>query len=337
MNSILKWIIIFESLAAVYSFEPVTMFALGSAVTSIFIATVAVLAPRPESSNRNTAQNQKAESSNRNTAQNQKAEPSNPITVLKRDAECSEDYYIERINKNNLEQNLNANVFGQEYAIKRIVKIVNSTIKERETPLVMSFHGPTGTGKSYVFKIVANALFKNGTESKFVHFIYSQINYAVCTPELLPKIKTDLLDFIKNHNEKVGNQDYRKSIFIFLSNIGDDMIINRLVNHYKNKNTRETIPLTDIENSIPNIAAQSPGGFKNSKIISKSSISLYVPFLPLERKHVQQCAKKELEKRKIEANSNNLNIVANEMIYDQYKYFSTQGCKLIQSKVVTLW
>ncbi|XP_065674107.1 torsin-1A-like [Hydra vulgaris] len=321
-----------------------------------------------KSSNRNTAQNQKAESSNRNTAQNQKAEPSNPITVLKRDAECSEDYYIERINKNNLEQNLNANVFGQEYAIKRIVKIVNSTIKERETPLVMSFHGPTGTGKSYVSKIVANALFKNGTESKFVHFIYSQINYAGCTPELLPKIKTDLLDFIKSkiilcerslfifdefesmpegladvmtsildHNEKVGNQDYRKSIFIFLSNIGDDMIINRLVNHYKNKNTRETIPLTDIENSIPNIAAQSPGGFKNSKIISKSSISLYVPFLPLERKHVQQCAKKELEKRKIEANSNNLNIVANEMIYDQYKYYSTQGCKLIQSKVVTLW
>ncbi|XP_065673239.1 torsin-1A-like [Hydra vulgaris] len=341
MNSILKLIFILESLAAVYCFEPFTMFALGSVVTSAFIASVAYLKQKESTSS------------------------STQTTVQKRDKECDEVNFINA----SLKKHFDKNVFGQDFAVEHIVNACrsHSNNKNPKAPLVMSFHGPTGTGKSYVSKLVAETLFKNGINSKFVHHKIATKEYIDNTQHSLTKYKTELSDFIEknsklcerslfifeefnsmpegladvlthflDYHDKVGDQDYRKHVFIFLSNVGAEMIINNFVNHYKNKKTRETIPLEDIAKLLPTIAYNSPGGFKDSKIISKASIGFYVPFLPLERKHVKQCAEKELRNCNKEVDSITMESVLNDMIYDPNKYFSMQGCKTVQNRVAIL-
>lgn len=36
-------------------------------------------------------------------------------------------------------------------------------------PLVLSLHGPTGTGKNFVSQLIADNVYKKGYHSKFVH------------------------------------------------------------------------------------------------------------------------------------------------------------------------
>lgn len=38
------------------------------------------------------------------------------------------------------------------------------------------------------------------------------------------------------------------------------------------------------------------GGLHQSSLIEKSLIDVYVPFLPMEKKHVRQCAENEFKK-----------------------------------------
>ncbi|XP_065674114.1 torsin-1A-like [Hydra vulgaris] len=282
--------------------------------------------------------------------------------------ECDDVNFIN--GPSNLKQNLDKNVFGQDFAIERVANAVRSHFKNKDpkAPLVMSFHGPTGTGKSFVSKLVAESLFKNGINSEFVHHKIAVQEYIDNTQHSLTKFKTELSDFIVksvklckrslfiieefnslpegladvltpflDYHDKVGDQDYRKSTFIFISNVGAYMLIDRFVNHYKNNKTRETIPLKNIANDLPTIAYNTYGGFKNSKIISKALIGFYIPFIPLERKHVKQCAEKELRNSNIEVNNFNLESVADEMIYDPNKYYSMHGCKSVQIKVAALF
>ncbi|XP_065674115.1 torsin-1A-like [Hydra vulgaris] len=264
MNSILKWIIILNSLSAVYLFEPITFItgAVGGALASIL------------------------------------------IDKFSR-SKCDDVNFIN--GPSNLKQNLDKNIFGQDFAIKRVTNAVRSHFKNEDpkAPLVMSFHGPTGTGKSFVSKLVAESLFKSGINSKFVHHILAEKEYINNTQHSLTKFKTELSDFI-------------------VKNVGKNMIIDRFVDHFKNNKARETILLEDIANLLPIIAYNSPGGFKNSKIISKALIGFYIPFLPLERKHVKQGAEKEIRNSNIEVNNFTMESVANEMLYDWNEDYSMQ-------------
>jgi pantothenate kinase-related protein Tda10 len=47
----------------------------------------------------------------------------------------------------------------------------------RKKPLVMSFHGWTGSGKNYVTKFISESLFEKGLSSKFVHLFVSTLHF----------------------------------------------------------------------------------------------------------------------------------------------------------------
>lgn len=62
-----------------------------------------------------------------------------------------------------------------------------------------------------------------------------------------------LLDVIKpiiDYNENVEKVDYRKCIFIFLSNTGSAVITDAYLNFWRNGIKREDIKLKDFENLI---------------------------------------------------------------------------------------
>lgn len=81
------------------------------------------------------------------------------------------------------------------------------------------------------------------------------------------------------------------------------------------------------------------GGFYNSEILLKHMISAYVPFLPLERKHVKQCIRdfvvQKLHYKPGKFPEKKVSEIAGEMSYfpKNSEIFSVFGCKRVQDLV----
>merc|ERR1719320_624908 len=83
-----------------------------------------------------------------------------------------------------LRQDLDENAFGQHVATRQIMAalqrrwaMANDDHASPDKPLVLSFHGWTGSGKNYMAKFVADALYDRGMSSKFVHFLSSTLHF----------------------------------------------------------------------------------------------------------------------------------------------------------------
>lgn len=77
------------------------------------------------------------------------------------------------------------------------------------------------------------------------------------------------------------------------------------------------------------------GGLWHSELIQKHLITAFVPFLPLERKHVKMCIENVLVLKNITATTDLVNKVADELQYSPGRtgLFSTSGCKRVEEKV----
>ncbi len=106
----------------------------------------------------------------------------------------------------------------------------------------------------------------------------------------------DLRPFLEHHRD-VGGVDYRKCIFIFLSNTGAKLINNFVINHWRQGNEREDIKIRDIETIINDGAFNLEGGLWHTELISHNLIDFFVPFMPLEKSHIKQCIEADLNKK----------------------------------------
>ena len=84
----------------------------------------------------------------------------------------------------------------------------------------------------------------------------------------------------------------------------------------------------------------SAGGLWHSELITKHLITAFIPFLPLERRHIKQCirhglihngyykATDEISERKVQE-------IADELTYypEGVGIFSTTGCKRVAEKI----
>ena len=177
-----------------------------------------------------------------------------------------------------LKESLTANVFGQHLVTKLVTKKVKAHVEnpDPKKALVMSFHGWTGSGKNFVAKFIAESLFKLGMNSKFVHLFNSPYhfpdqkmadiyklrvqdwirgNVTDCQNSLfifdeIDKMPDGVIDGIKpflDFYSSLDGQNYRKSIFIFLSNTGGRDITKQTYKLWKEGRRREDIAYTDLE------------------------------------------------------------------------------------------
>ncbi|ENN72658.1 hypothetical protein D910_04283, partial [Dendroctonus ponderosae] len=230
-----------------------------------------------------------------------------------------------------LENNFSTHVFGQPLlnaAVDALSSHFNKYFQSSKA-LTMSFHGMTGTGKNYVTRFIADSIFTNGMKSKYVHHFFGRLHFSETS--LLKQYQTDLYSWIKgnisecptqlfifdevdkmipnvldyitpiiDYLEDVEGVDYSKAVFIFLSNIGADIITEHFHDLYvqEGKN-REDLTLSDFEYFIQKGAFNENGGLFHGKTISNNLIDHYIPFLPLEKKHIQLCIEKEFQIRKV--------------------------------------
>lgn len=93
-----------------------------------------------------------------------------------------------------------------------------------------------------------------------------------------------------DHHSNVGGVDFRQSIFIFLSNAGGNEIGLALSDIMSKGKYREQTGIQDFEQIAETAAYNVKGGLRSSSMITSSLIDHFLPFLPMERRHVEKCA-----------------------------------------------
>jgi len=304
-------------------------------------------------------------------------------TIICLFSECCREPYLSG-NVAGLRAELEGNVFGQHIVQDAVVKTLNAHVRNTspKKALALSFHGMTGSGKNYVAKYIAEALFKEGTNSKFVHQFYSTVhfkneaevelyktqlqdwirgNVSLCARNLfifdeIDKLPPGVIDAVKpylDYHESIDSVDYRKSIFIFLSNTGGEDIAGKTMQHWRSGGKREELTYLDVEEALTLTAFNKLGGLQKADMIEKNLIDVFVPFLPLEKSHVKKCIRREYERQLENRRRQNLDRPETDQIvvgdYTEQdlddltekmtywppgsKLFSTSGCKRVANLV----
>lgn len=270
--------------------------------------------------------------------------------------ECCRKPYL-KADVEELRRLLQNQLYGQHIVQDVLVNAIGAhfdNIQSSRKPLVMSFHGTSGTGKNYVSDFIASALYLKGIDSKFVRKFSAsdtqkdfaaQVKETVknCPQSLfifdeIEKMPTGVFDKIVSlldHHSSMKDYNFSKSIFIFLSNSAGVEIARKLKALIDSGQWRDETKLQDFERIAELGAYNVIGGLYHSNVIDSHVIDHFVPFLPLETRHVELCIRKEFDNfciydLKDEDISNILNSV---MTIDDTGMFSNNGCKRISKKV----
>ncbi|XP_050296220.1 torsin-1A-like isoform X1 [Anthonomus grandis grandis] len=196
-------------------------------------------------------------------------------------------------------------------------------------------------------------------------FIFDEVDKMV--PEVLNILKP-MLDYKLN----IDGVDYSQSVFIFLSNTGADVVNEHFHDLYiKEGKERNDMTMADFETFIQRGAFNEQGwltkgpatyfrhltrqmlfsrsylgsafnfiyklgGFHHSDAIKNNLIDHYIPFLPLEQKHVEMCIRKEFQIRNVNQPKQELINEVMEIVQwgpEDTKLFSKTGCKRLGAKV----
>ena len=190
-----------------------------------------------------------------------------------------------------LEKSLAESVFGQHLATSLVIRAIRARAEKSDPgkALVLSFHGGTGSGKNHVAKFVVESLLRKGMKSKFVHLFISPLhfpdhqmaniyklqvqdwirgNVTACETSVfvfdeIDKMPEGMIDGIKpfiDLYESVDGQNFRKAIFIFLSNTGGTDIARVTYRAWTEGKRREEIAYSDLESLVENGAFTELGG-----------------------------------------------------------------------------
>ncbi|XP_068608993.1 torsin family 1 [Brachionichthys hirsutus] len=280
--------------------------------------------------------------------------------------ECCRSEWIS-FNRTGLEADLENKLFGQHIASRIVLKAVNGFMSNEnpKKPLVLSLHGWTGTGKNFVSQLIGESIYREGMASSFVHIFTSELhfphsgqietykaqlqqwikgNVSNCARSMfifdeMDKMHPGLIDGIKpylDYYDKLDGISYRKAIFIFLSNAGGERITQTALDFWTAGRNREEMELRDLETDLSlSVFNNKKSGLWHTSLIDKNLVDFFVPFLPLEYRHVVQCVLAEMKARGNTSGMKVADQVARDVIYfpKSERVFAVKGCKGIESKL----
>ncbi|CAM4676450.1 unnamed protein product [Leuciscus chuanchicus] len=268
-----------------------------------------------------------------------------------------------------LEKDLRDSVYGQHIVSDVVLKSVTSfmTDSKPNKPLVLSFHGTTGVGKNHVAKIIARNIYEKGENSKHVHMYISEHHFphkeksdlysaqlkqwisesvssfprSMFIFDEMDKMQPKLIDTIKAFlpiNAHVDGVSFHNALFIFLSNAGGNVIAEVALDSRREGKDREKLWMNskEMETRIfQNIFNDKNSGFLQSSLIAHHLVDHYIPFLPLELKHVRQCVMAEMVHLNMTEDIGLAEKVARDMptFPKKEKIFSVKGCKTVRQKL----
>ena len=90
---------------------------------------------------------------------------------------CNQDWRPGNFSR--LEADLKSHLVGQHLAQDLVVRAVrgHQNNDKPSKPLVLSFHGWTGSGKNFVSQFVAESLYRRGLTSSYVHLLIATLHF----------------------------------------------------------------------------------------------------------------------------------------------------------------
>uniref|UniRef100_A0A673LCB6 Torsin n=1 Tax=Sinocyclocheilus rhinocerous TaxID=307959 RepID=A0A673LCB6_9TELE len=275
--------------------------------------------------------------------------------------------YKSVLSSTGLKYDIETKLYGQHVAAQVILKAVTGFMESEnpKKPLVLSLHGWTGTGKNFASQLIAENIYKKKMRSRFVHLFsvtahfphkanidtyktwlqeWIRSNVAICPRSMfifdeMDKMPPGLIVSIKPYldfSDYLDGVSYRQAIFIFLSNAGGKMINEVTMKFWRDGREREEIQLKDLETELSqSVFNNEDSGFWHTSLIDKKLVDFFVPFLPLEYKHVIQCGLTEMAGMGHTPDNNVVKRMADDLIFfpKGERVFSDQGCKLIANKL----
>lgn len=213
--------------------------------------------------------------------------------------------------------------------------------------------------------MIAEAVFERGLKSKYFHIFHGsqyynkdkiyehqreiskQIEdavescpYSIFVFDEVDKMPEGIFDTIKSildHHTLVRGKDFRKSVFLFLSNYGGEEITKVLYKLTTKEGLfRDETKLHHYEEILRVGVYNKEGGLKGTEMIKAAVIDFYIPFLPLEEKHLVQCIKEEYKNC---GNDNPKQELIDEIMnyigFNSITKYAHTGCKTVYAKVIT--
>ncbi|KAM9613393.1 torsin-3A isoform 2-T2 [Trichechus inunguis] len=267
-----------------------------------------------------------------------------------------------------LKSDLSVRLHGQHLARELVLRAVRGYVETRQPDkaLTLSFHGWSGTGKNFVARMLAENLYRDGLRSncvqvfiamfhfphpKYVDMYKEQLTSQIqetqqrCRQTLFifdeaEKLHPGLLEALEPHLERRAPKANRaktpRTIFLFLSNLGGNIINEVVLNLLKAGQAREEITMEHLEPHLQaEIVESTDSGFGHSCLVKENLIDFFVPFLPLEYRHVRLCARDAFLSQELPYTEEALDEIAKMMSYvpKEEQLFSSQGCKSISQRI----
>ncbi|KAG8517151.1 Torsin-3A [Galemys pyrenaicus] len=271
-------------------------------------------------------------------------------------------------NFSGLEADLKERLHGQHLAGELVLKTVRGylDLPRPDKALVLSFHGWSGTGKNFVARMLAENLYRDGLSSDCVQVFIATLHFPhpkyvdlykekltdqirktqeYCRQTLFifdeaeklhPGLLETLRPYLEHQDPKAHRAKSPRTIFLFLSNLGGKVINEMVLNLLKAGWSREKITAEHLEPHLQNeIMESTDSGFGHSSIVKENLIDFFIPFLPLEYRHVRLCARDAFLSEELLYTEEALDEIAKMMIYvpKEEQLFSSQGCKSISQRI----
>ncbi|XP_012299943.2 torsin-3A [Aotus nancymaae] len=267
-----------------------------------------------------------------------------------------------------LEWDLNVRLHGQHLVRQLVLSTVRGYLEtpQPDKALALSFHGWSGTGKNFVARMLAENLYRDGLRSDCVRMFIATIHFPhpkyvdlykeqlkgqiretqqLCRQTLFifdeaEKLHPGLLEVLGPHLERRAPEDDRAespwTIFLFLSNLRGDIINEVVLKLLKDGWSREEITMEHLEPHLQaEIVETRDNGFSHSRLVRENLIDYFIPFLPLEYRHVRLCARDAFLSQELLYTEETLDEIAQMMVYvpKEEQLFSSQGCKSISQRI----
>ncbi|GAB0092964.1 Torsin [Sergentomyia squamirostris] len=270
---------------------------------------------------------------------------------------------------NKFRQEMEKMIFGQHIASKFVTNALEhhfEHLNKTTKPLVMSFHGTTGIGKTSITNVMKKAIYKLGINSKYVHTFNGRTSFPVeakaehyreelihivknavssCPLSLfvfdeVDKMPSTILNGISSmldSNYAQKEAIFNKPIYIFLSNTAGSEISKQLTLLMNKGLSREDTELHHFEKITQAAVANAPGApgvLVSSGLIKNAIIDFFIPFLPLEQRHLRKCIEREFLKTGITPSKEQIDEILRDVDYDSENvFFAANGCKKMEKKV----
>ncbi|XP_022085134.1 torsin-2A-like [Acanthaster planci] len=269
---------------------------------------------------------------------------------------------------------LQKGLIGQPAALNLIISALSSNMFQSRHNLIMFFHGSSGVGKTHTANIITESVLKGTERDSCIHLFSSDVFLLRQKEQSKEMFVHTIEDWVRG-KENVEPNSCCVSFFIFdelQDDTPNDLTqalgqvlsgINTSFPSQLKKGTRVFIIMTMIGSQAISeflITNMRRGHDRHSLTTQTSSWQepwkhltatldkldtfrnwlhpdnyVRIPFLPLEKFHIKQCARRRLECKNISPSEERLEWVSDQLTYfpDDWPVFSSSGCKKVAGKV----